>query len=197
MRRLAERAMVSSRCSGGISSPGWLPTSSMAICDATSPALAPPMPSATTKKGGSSSSESSFEVRWRPTSLLPTCSTILRAMASASFLVAVLAVADADHIRDVQPLGRVHLPPIQIGAVCRPHVLDIHEVPAGEYSRVGGRSEGILHENVRAVAPAHGRAGRHVERRAGLMTERGHHFQPRLGGAAAVRGRRLPAAGTG
>ena len=43
---------------------------------ATSPAFAPPMPSATANNGGCTTSESSFAVRWRPTSVRPACSTI-------------------------------------------------------------------------------------------------------------------------
>ena len=49
---------------------------SAAMAEATSPALAPPMPSATAKNGGASTRESSLALRWRPTSVLPTCSTI-------------------------------------------------------------------------------------------------------------------------
>src|SRR5881227_4460023 len=196
MRLLAERAIASRRRSGGSSSSGWLPNSSMAIWEATSPALAPPIPSATTKNGGSRSSESSFEVRCIPTSLLPTCSTIFSAIAPGSLLVAVLAVADTDQVRGVQSLLRTQLAPVQVGPICRPHVLDIHEVTAGEYSRVGGRREGIVHEDVGSVPPTERRAVCDVECRTRLMAHRGDHLQPRLHTRSRLR-RRLAAAGGG
>jgi hypothetical protein len=42
---------------------------SAAVLEATSPAWAPPMPSATTKIGARTKSESSFSLRWRPVSV--------------------------------------------------------------------------------------------------------------------------------
>src|SRR5436190_15823712 len=194
MRLLAERAIASIRCSGGNSSPGWFPNSSIAIWEATSPALAPPIPSATTKNGGSRRSESSFDVRCMPTSLLPTCSTILRAIAPGSLLVAILAVADPDEVGAVQPFLRMQLPSVQVGPVRRPHVLDIHEVTAGKYSRVGGRRDGIVHEDVRAIAATEGHAARDVERRPRLMPHRSDDLEPRLDPRPRLR-RRLATAG--
>src|SRR5215211_2234689 len=195
MRRLAPRAMASRRPSGGVSSAAFSPNASVAICDATSPALAPPIPSATAKKGGSMSSASSLEDRWRPTSVLPTCSTIRRAIARASLLVAVLAVAYPDHVGDLEPLRRAQLPPVQISPVGGPHVLDIHEVAAGEYSRVGGRCERVVHRNVRRIGPSEHRAACDIEQRAGLIPHCGDHLQPRPGVAASVLGAGLPPTG--
>src|SRR5437773_4964101 len=111
------------------------PKASVAICDATSPALAPPIPSATTKKGGSSSRASSFDERWRPRSLLPTCSMTRSAIARTSLLVAVLAVAYPYDVGRLELLRASQLPAVQVGPIGRAHVLDIHEVSPREDSR--------------------------------------------------------------
>ena len=69
MRSLAERASSASSCSGWAASgsPGW--KASTAIREATSPACAPPIPSATTNRGARANSESSLARRWRPVSV--------------------------------------------------------------------------------------------------------------------------------
>ena len=76
MRRLASRRMRASCTSAGSPESRSPSKPSVAMADATSPALAPPMPSATAKKGGASTKSSSLALRWRPTSVLPACSTI-------------------------------------------------------------------------------------------------------------------------
>src|ERR671924_59041 len=158
IRLFAPRAIASSLRSGGMSASTWLPNSSVAICDATSPARAPPIPSATAKKGGSSRSESSFEFRCRPTSLLPALSMMLSAIAGSSLLVAVLAVAYPDQVGNPQLLGRLQLPAVQVSAVGGPHVLDIHEVSPREDSRMCGGGERVVHRDVRRLRPAQGRS---------------------------------------
>ena len=100
------------------------------------------MPSATAKNGGDSTSVSSLALRWRPTSVRPACSAIRRAIALLP--VAVLGVADADHVRHLEPLGGLQLAAVQIRAVGGPHVLHVHELPAQEDPRVRGRRERVV-----------------------------------------------------
>src|SRR5215210_6310716 len=130
---------------GSLDSPA-ASTASTATAEATSPAFAPPMPSATANSGGLTNRESSFAVRWRPTSLRPACSTMRSAI--RLLLVAVFAVADPDGVRHLQALGRLHLAAVQIGAVGGAHVLHVHEDAAAEDARVGGRRERVVHADV-------------------------------------------------
>ena len=62
MRRLAARTISASWASAGSVDSGAASTASTATAEATSPALAPPMPSATANSGGLTNSESSFAV---------------------------------------------------------------------------------------------------------------------------------------
>src|SRR5919201_1756427 len=177
MRLFASRAMRARRLSGESSPPSSSWKTSVARCEATSPAFAPPIPSATAKNGGETSRASSFVSRWRPTSVLPACSAIR----SATLLpIAIFAVADADDVGRPQPLALSQLPAVEIGPVGRAHVLDIHEAAALEYARVRGRGERILHVDVSAVRAAERSAMREVECRARLVAHRGHHLQSRL-----------------
>src|ERR671911_497691 len=125
MRRFASRAMPASCASGGSLDSRAPSTASTATAEATSPAFAPPMPSATANSGGLTTSESSLAVRWRPTSVRPACSTMWSA--TRLLLVAVFAVADPDRVPDAQPLRRLDLPPVQVGPIRRAHVLEVHE----------------------------------------------------------------------
>ncbi len=79
MRRLASRTIRASWDSPPSPASRSPPKTSTAVADATSPAFAPPIPSATAKNGGAITSESSLALRWRPTSLRPACSAIRRA----------------------------------------------------------------------------------------------------------------------
>src|SRR5215212_5006615 len=135
MRRLASRTMLASCASGGSPDSVAPSTASTATAEATSPAFAPPIPSATANRGGPTTSESSLALRWRPTSVRPACSTMRRATASALLLVAVFAVAYADRVGHLQPLGAPHLAAVQVGAVRRPHVLEVHELGARKDTR--------------------------------------------------------------
>ena len=63
MRRLAWRTMFASCASAGSPDSVAPSTASTATAEATSPAFAPPIPSATANRGGSTTSESSFALR--------------------------------------------------------------------------------------------------------------------------------------
>src|SRR3954469_4862224 len=139
MRRLAARTIAASSASARSPDSRAPSTASTATAEATSPAFAPPMPSATANSGGRTTSESSLAVRWRPTSVRPACSTMRSA--TPLLLVAVFAVADADGVADVEPLGRLHLAPVQVRAVRGAHVLQVHGSAAVVDARVGGRGE--------------------------------------------------------
>src|SRR5215212_10788033 len=130
MRLLASRTMPASCASAGSFDSCALSTASTATADATSPAFAPPIPSATANSGGRTTSESSFAVRCLPTSVRPACSTMRSA--TRLLLVAVFAVAYADRVAHVEPLGGLHLPAVQVRAVGGSHVLQVHGAAAVE-----------------------------------------------------------------
>src|SRR5215208_5276502 len=186
MRRFASRTMFASCASVGSLDSLAPSTASTATADATSPACAPPIPSATANSGGRTTSESSLALRCRPTSVRPACSMIRRATATALLLVAIFAVAYADRVRHLQPLGGLDLATVQIGAVGRAHVLQVHELGARKDARVGGRSEGVVHAYVRVVGAPEGRTLAYVEGRARFVPHCGHHVQPRAHPGAQV-----------
>src|SRR5919108_3392929 len=138
--------MLASCASAGSADSRQPSTTSTARADATSPARAPPMPSATANIGGRTTSESSFAVRWRPTSVRPACSTMRSG--TRLLLVAIFAVADPDRVGRVQALGPLHLASVQVGAVGRTHVLQVHEAAAVEDARVRRRRERVVHAYV-------------------------------------------------
>src|SRR3954470_21350466 len=82
MRALAV-CTVPSRASGSSPAPAASSNTCTTVCDATSPASAPPIPSATTNSGGRSRNESSLPSRSRPTSVSAACSTTPSSSASA------------------------------------------------------------------------------------------------------------------
>src|SRR5580693_3939751 len=103
----------------------------MAIREATSPAWAPPIPSATTNRGERASSESSLARRWRPVSVPAYCSdtrSISLGRSSSVDLEREFAVADAHPIAGVQRSGRLEQLLVEVGAVCRVEVFDDHYV---------------------------------------------------------------------
>src|SRR5271170_7389057 len=121
MRALADCASVASASSGWPPSgrPAW--KASTAMREATSPACAPPMPSATTNSGERASSESSLARRWRPVSLPAYCS----ATRSISVdLERELAVADPHPVAGVQRPGALQQLLVEIGAVGRAEIFD-------------------------------------------------------------------------
>src|SRR5436305_8928249 len=97
------------------------PNDSTAIRDATSPACAPPIPSATTNSGERASSESSLARRWRPVSVTAYCSPT-RSMSVV--LVGEFALADAHAIAGMERPRRLQQLLVQVCAVRRMHVLD-------------------------------------------------------------------------
>src|SRR3954471_8138716 len=161
MRRLAARTMPASCASAGSPDSRAPSTASAAPAEATSPAFAPPMPSATANSGGRTASESSFAVRWRPTSVRPACSAMRSAI--RLLLVAVFAVAYADRVAHVEALRRLHLAPVQVGAVRRAHVLQIHGAAAVVDAGVRRRRERIVHAYVGTVRAAEHRPVPEVE----------------------------------
>src|SRR3712207_589747 len=140
MRPLASCARWASRSSAlpESGSPGW--KASTAMRAATSPACAPPIPSATTKIGERASSASSLAERWRPVSLLAKWSATL-SMPSQD--VGELGVADPDAVPRVQRLGPAQRLAVEERAVGRAHVLEDHRRPLGDDPRVLGGREGV------------------------------------------------------
>src|SRR3954452_17417868 len=158
MLRLACWAMSVSWRSGG--SPDW-PCSSNALVassEATSPARAPPIPSATANIGGATKRAGSLLSRCRPTSLAPVYSTIRSAI--RLLLVAVLGVADTNHVRPLEALAARQLAAIEVGPVGGPHVLDVHVIAPLIDARVTGGRELILHLDLRPVRATECRASR-------------------------------------
>src|SRR5271167_1346366 len=98
---------------------------STAMREATSPACAPPMPSATTNSGEDASSESSLARRWRPVSVPAYCS----ATRSISVdLEREFTVADAHAVPRMQRPWCLQELLVEIGAVGGAEVLDDHYV---------------------------------------------------------------------
>src|SRR5438876_6625921 len=177
MRRLASRATPARRSSGGADSSCWSKAST-AIREATSPARAPPIPSATAKTGARSRYESSLLCRCRPTSVRLAFSTTCRA--TASLLVAVLGVADPDRVARLELLRAVDLALVQVGAVCRAEVLDEHRVAAREDAGVRRRRERILDQHVRRRGSTQCCLAVQLEDRARLVAHRRHDLQARV-----------------
>src|SRR5437763_13573185 len=106
MRLFALRATSRRRSSGGRDS-SCSSNASTAMRDATSPALAPPIPSATANSGERSRYASSLLWRCRPTSVRLAFSAIRRA--KPSLLVPVLRLADADRVGHLELLRPLEL----------------------------------------------------------------------------------------
>src|SRR5688500_18613479 len=85
--------------SGGVSASTGRSKAPAAICEATSPAWAPPIPSATANTGAPAKYESSLALRCRPVSVLYACSAIVSI--SRQF-EAQLGVADPDAVAGAQ-----------------------------------------------------------------------------------------------
>src|SRR5271163_4678027 len=125
MRALAACASVASASSGSLGSCRPGSKESTAILDATSPACAPPIPSATTNSGERARTESSLARRWRPVSVPAYCS----ATRSISVdLEREFTVADAHPVTGVQRPGRLQQLLVEIGAVGGAEILDDHYV---------------------------------------------------------------------
>ena len=102
------------------------------LCEATSPAWAPPIPSATTKIGARTKKESSLALRWRPVSVRKAWSSIRSIAPTPRCLVPELGVADPDHVAVDQLRLAVQGRVVEQGAVGRVHVLDVGAPVASE-----------------------------------------------------------------
>src|ERR1700726_2803881 len=151
MRELAARASSASCSSGWEASPrpGW--KDSTASREATSPACAPPMPSATTNSGDRASSESSLARRWRPVSVTAYCSAT---RSTSVHLEGEFAVANAHAIAGMQRSGRLEQLLVQVGAVRGAQILDHEDVSLLVDARMARGGEGILEADLGAIAAA-------------------------------------------
>src|SRR5918999_4095291 len=182
MRRLAP-SMTLTRPAAG--SPSGRPASndSTAISDATSPAWAPPIPSATTNRGARTKRLSSLPWRCRPRSDAWKCSamrsTEIRISPSGHrnprpatctrrylSLEGEFGIPDANAVTNVERLRTPQRLAVEIGPVRGPEVLEDDHVPLGDKSRVGGGGERVLEPDVGALAAAERGALREVVGRA-------------------------------
>src|SRR3984893_11936155 len=119
--------------------------------EATSPACAPPMPSATTYRGERASRESSLARRWRPVSVPAKCS----ATRSISIhLKREFAVADTRAVPWVQRQGSLEQLLVEVRAVGRAEVLDDHNVALLVHTRVPRGGERVLQPDLGSIAAA-------------------------------------------
>src|SRR5208282_4728163 len=145
MRALATRASAASACSGSAASrnPGW--KTSTAMREATSPACAPPMPSATTYSGARASSASSLARRWRPVSVPVYCSATRSILKACLIdLEAEFTVADAHTVAGVQRARALQQLLVEVGAVGRSEVFDHDGVALLVDERVARGGERVL-----------------------------------------------------
>src|SRR5437867_252319 len=162
MLSLASSMRAASRSCGGPPPSGSpRPSVSTAIREATSPACAPPMPSATTNSGARAYSESSLPRRWRPVSVLWNSSatrSISGPLPLSPILVRELGVSDPDAVAAVQRLGALQQLLVEVRPVRRAEVLDHHDRALPDQPRVARGGEGVLQADLGAVAAAEDRA---------------------------------------
>src|SRR5271165_4090750 len=151
IREFAWSASADSASSGSEASSRPCLNDSTAIREATSPACAPPMPSATTNSGERASSESSLARRWRPVSVPAYCSAT-RSMSVD--LEGEFAVADAHAIAWVQGPRRLQQLLVQVGAVGGVEVLDHDDVSLFVDARMPRGGERVLEADVGLLAAA-------------------------------------------
>src|SRR4051812_646913 len=150
---LAPPPRAASRSCGGAPPSGRpRPIVSTATLEATSPACAPPIPSATTNSGARTIRASSFARRWRPVSLPEYCSATL-SIRSVD-LEREFAVADADTIPRVQGARGLEQLLVEVGAIGRAEVFDDDRVPLFVDARVARGRERILELDFGRVAAA-------------------------------------------
>src|SRR5277367_5698629 len=167
------------------------------IREATSPACAPPMPSATTNSGERASSESSLALRWSPVSVPAYCS----ATRSISVdLEGEFAVADAHAVAGVQWPRRLQQLLVEIGAVGGVEVLDHDDISLFVNARMPRGGERVLEPDLGLLAAAEDDVSVEVVDHAGVMA-RGtldHQAWRSIGDiGAAERGGRKHAGGVG
>src|SRR5215217_4742626 len=165
MRRLAS-SMMRTSASAGDPAPTPASNDSTAISEATSPACAPPMPSATANSGARTKKLSSLPWRWRPRSDACHCSEILNMgfrprTSQAKFcgrrcssLEQELGVADPDLVARVQGLGAAHRLAVEVGPVGRAEVLEHDDLALGHEPRVARGGERVLQLDVGRLAAA-------------------------------------------
>src|SRR5215217_1585634 len=158
MRRLASRTRSASR-SSTLPGPSGSPSSrtSTARPDATSPACAPPIPSATANSGERAKKASSLSLRWRPVSVRSTC-WATRSKALRALHVRELAVADAHAVAAVQRLGAGHELVVEVGPVRRAHVLEDDHGALAQEARVARGRERVLEADLGPVPAPEDRA---------------------------------------
>src|ERR1700722_12772680 len=149
IRAFALWASAASADSGSRECPTPGSNASTAIRDATSPACAPPIPSATTNSGARASIESSFSRRCLPVSVPAYCSAT---RSISAHLERALAVADPHAVARVQRARRLQDLLVEVRAVGRAEVLDHDRVALLEDPRVARRRERVLETDLRAVA---------------------------------------------
>src|SRR5580704_126311 len=166
MRALAAWARSARARSGSVpsGSPCW--KDSTARREATSPAWAPPMPSATTNSGERASRESSLARRWRPVSVPAYCSAT---RSNSVDLEDELAVADAHPVPGMQRAGRLQQLLVQVGAVGGVEVFDDHYVALLVDEGVSRGGEGILEADLRALSAAEDELSVEVVDHPGIM----------------------------
>src|ERR1700704_3434634 len=151
IRAFASRVSCASAASG-FAAPCSPPSKdSTAIREATSPACAPPIPSATTNSGARARCESSFARRWRPVSVPADCSAPRRISVD---LEREFAVADTYTIAWVQRARGLQDLLVEVRAVRRAEVLDHDGVALLEDARVARGRERVLQANLRTVTTA-------------------------------------------
>src|SRR5487761_2452760 len=184
MRALASWARASRARSGSSVSSRPGRNSATATLEATSPAWAPPIPSAITNRGERTSSESSFARRWRPVSVPAYCSTT---RSKSVDLEGEFAVADPNAVPGVQrPWGLQQLL-VEVGAVGRVEIFDDDRVALLVDAGVARGGEGILEPYLGAVAPAEDEVAVEVVDHARLMA--GSSLDDQAGGPPGKVGR--------
>ena len=144
---------------------------STAISEATSPACAPPIPSATTNSGARTKKLSSLPWRWRPRSESWKCSAIAQHRRQRSKVNSVspmrIAVARVQRLRPAQRLV------VEVGAVRRAEVLEHDRRPRAARGARGGRRRTSPRARISAWSPRPSSApSREVVRRAGAAARR-------------------------
>ncbi len=167
---------------------------STAIREATSPACAPPMPSATTNSGARASSESSLARRWRPVSVPAYCSAT---RSTSVDLEREFAVADAHAIARMQRPRRLAAAPRS--GRCRWSSRDPRSrrcCPARRCAR-GARGERVLQADLGAIAATEHEVAVEVVDHPRLVARRALDDQPRraVGASRAADRRRRVQAG--
>src|SRR5579875_25216 len=179
MRWLASRTSSARRDSGEPDSGRPRSKVSTAIREATSPAWAPPIPSATTNRGARTYALSSFSRRWRPVSVLHTVS-VTPSTVSPSLQEGELGVADPDAVARMQRLRATERLAVQVGAVGRAEILDHHHVPLTGEAGVAGGGERVLELDLHIAPAQRGAAVGNVVDHPRLVPGRPLDQQPRL-----------------